>query len=477
MHYALRTARQTAEEPVINRIAAPSAPPPPAAPLAKPFCRHAVLVAVTALVATAAFAPPAASAQGLSRIEREIVSYIDEHTEDAIGFLERVVNVNSGTMNFEGVRQVGRMFRAEFDALGFATQWIPMDEVERAGHLFAERQGSVGKRVLLIGHLDTVFEKDSPFRRFERHDSIAKGPGVEDMKGGDVVILLALKALQAVGALDGASIIVAFTGDEEDTNDPLSIDRGDLIDAARRSDIALGFEGGVGGMATATVARRGFTGWVLRVTGTPAHSSQIFREDLGSGAIFGAARILNAFHEELRGEQYLTFNPGMVVGGTTVEFDAMHSRGTAFGKTNVIAETAVVAGDLRTISGEQRERTKERMRSIVARHLPHTSAEIDFRDSYPPMAPTSQNYELFGRLDQVSRDLGLGPIEVVDPGQRGAADISFVASHVDASLAGLGVVGEGAHTAEETVDLRSIPIVAKRAAVLIYRLTREEPGM
>ncbi len=428
-----------------------------------PLCRCAVVVLTAA-----------APAQELSATEQQIVEYIDAHAEDAIAFLEQVVNINSGTMNFEGIRAVGRAFQAELDALGFASRWIPMDSAQRAGHLFAERRGGIGKRLLLIGHLDTVFEQDSPFQRFERQDSLAKGPGTEDMKGGDVVVLYALKALDAAGVLDGTSIIVALIGDEEDTGDPLSLARRDLIEAGRRSDIALGFEGGVGGTGTATVARRGFTGWILRVTGTPAHSSQIFREDLGSGAIYEAARILTAFHEQLRGEEYLTFNPGVILGGTAVEFDAMHSRGSAFGKTNVIAETATVAGDLRTISVEQRERAKERMRAIVAQHLPHTSAEIEFEDTYPAMSPTPANYALLEQLDRVSRALGFGPIEAVDPGRRGAADVSFVAPIVEASLDGLGIVGEHGHTVNEMVELNSLRIVAKRAAVLIYRLTRGE---
>ena len=427
-----------------------------------------------AIVATLVLSPISARAQQISPTEQRIVDYVDAHADEAIALLARVVNINSGTMNFAGVREVGDVFRAELDALGFATRWIPMDKVQRAGHLFAEMEGR-GPRVLLIGHLDTVFESDSPFQRWELLDeNTARGPGTEDMKGGNVVILLALQALDAAGLLDDMNIVVAFTGDEEDTSDPLTVDRGDLIDAGRRSDYALGFEGGVGGSGTATVARRGFTDWTVRTQGTRAHSSQIFRDDLGSGAIYEIARILNDFREELGGEQYLTFNPGVVLGGTSVDLDTMQSRGTAFGKTNVIAESAVVMGDLRTISLDQRERAKERMRAIVDRHLPHTMAAITFRDSYPPMAPTDANYALLLRLDEVSRDLGFGPVEAVDPGRRGAADVSFVADVVGAALDGLGVVGSGGHTVNETVELETIPLMAKRAAVLLYRLSRGE---
>ncbi|MDA2928523.1 M20/M25/M40 family metallo-hydrolase [Acidobacteria bacterium AH-259-O06] len=429
------------------------------------FC----VIAIWSLLASALLVP--VGPRALSPIERQILKYVDAHAEEAIAFLQKIVNINSGTMNHPGVGEVGRVFQAELDALGFETRWIPMDSVNRAGHLFGERRGQRGKRLLLIGHLDTVFEKESRFQYFEPDGSAAKGPGVEDMKGGDVVILYALKALDAVGALEDASITIALTGDEEDTGDPLSISRRDLLEAARRSDVALGFEGGVGDITTATVARRGFTGWKLQVTATPGHSSQIFKKEFGSGAIYEAARILNAFYEELRGEEYLTFSPGIILGGTTVEYDAAQSRGTAFGKTNVIPETAVVAGDLRFISDEQRERTKERMRAIVAQNLANTSAEITFEDSSPAMSPTPGNNALLAQLDQVSQDLGYGPVRAVDPGDRGAADISFVARFLDA-IDGLGVVGSGAHTVQETVDLTSLPKMTKRAAILMYRLTK-----
>jgi glutamate carboxypeptidase len=417
--------------------------------------------------------PASARAQGLSAAEQRIVGAVDSHAAEAEALLERSVNVNSGTMNFAGVREVGRIFGAELDGLGFATRWIPMDSAQRAGHLFAERRGR-GPRILLIGHLDTVFEQDSPFQRYQRLDERwAAGPGTEDMKGGDVVVILALEALRDAGVLDGMNLIVAFTGDEEDTGDPLAISRRDLVAAGKRSAYALGFEGGVGGTGSATVARRGFTGWTLRVHGTPGHSSLIFGNEYGYGAVFELARILDTFRDSLVGEQYLTFNPGIVLGGTTMAFDPQQSRGDAFGKSNVIAETALAAGDLRTVSVNQRERAKQRMRAIVGRSLPGTSAEIMFEDSSEPFSPTPANYALLDRLNAVSRDLGFGPVTAVDPAERGAADISFVSAEVGAALDGLGVVGDGGHTVNEKVDLTTIPFMAKRAAVLIYRLTKE----
>ncbi|MEM6802526.1 MAG: M20/M25/M40 family metallo-hydrolase [Bacteroidota bacterium] len=281
------------------------------------------------------------SAQKLDKKERKMVAYIDEHIGEALAFLEEAVNINSGTLNHEGVREVGRLFRPELEAMGMEVRWVDMpEEVNRAGHMIAEHKGRKGKRLLLIGHFDTVFEKDSPFQQWETlSNKKAKGPGASDMKGGNVVLLYALKALYAAGAMDDTQIIVVYTGDEEKPGSPQSISRKDLIDAGKQSDIALGFEGGKSGRAV--VARRGSSGWRLSVKGTRWHSSQIFSEQVGSGAIFEMARILNAFHEEVKGEEYLTFNPGVVLGGTGVNYDKANSKGTAFGKTNVVAQRVV----------------------------------------------------------------------------------------------------------------------------------------
>lgn len=426
------------------------------------------------LVPTLLICPPSGLGQQLSEEEARIIRYLDAHEEAAISLLERVVNINSGTMNQEGVRAVGAIFREKLDEIGFQTRWVELPpEMQRAGHLFAERRGPQGKKVLMIGHLDTVFEEDSPFQRFTRTGPRAHGPGAGDMKGGDVVMVFALQALASTGALDGTSITVAITGDEESPGEPLEVTRRDLVEAGKWSDVALGFEGGrrADGIEYATVARRSSTEWRLEVTGRQAHSSLIFSDHVGAGAIFEAARILSGFYDEVRGEEYLTINPGAFLGGTSVTYDHDATRGTAFGKTNVVPRTVTITGGIRTISPEQLSRAREKMRQVVARHLPQTSAQITFTEGYPPMAPTEANYALLGMLNEVSRDLGVSTMEPLDPGLRGAADISFVAPHTDC-LSGMGVYSSGAHSPEETVELDSILLAAKRAALMIYRLTR-----
>lgn len=423
-------------------------------------------------------ATPVASQRPLTPPEAALARWVDAHSDEATALLERLVNINSGTMNHAGVRAVGDVLRSEMDDLGFRTEWIDLPaETNRAGHLFARRSGDRGQKLLLIGHLDTVFEDDDAFQSFLRVEGDwAEGPGIDDMKSGDVVIVFALKALAEAGFLDGSQITVAFTGDEESPGEPLEVSRRDLIEAGRWADIALGFEGGVRDDVAewATIARRSSTEWRLEVRGKQAHSSGIFGEDTGAGAIFEAARILSAFYEEVRGEEYLTFNAGAIVGGTDVTYDPEKTRGTAFGKTNVVPNRVVVQGGMRTISDEQTRRARAAMQAVVARHLPLTSAEITFTDGYPAMAPTEGNRRLQEMLSGINVGLGRAPMPALDPGRRGAADISFVATDTD-GLAGLGAYGEGGHTPEERLDLSSLPLAIKRAAILIYRLSREGP--
>ena len=411
------------------------------------------------------------TAADLSPTEQKIAQAVDANIPETNALLERLVNINSGTLNPAGVRKVADVLRPEFEALGFRVRWISMDEVHRAGHLVAERQGNRGKRVLLIGHMDTVFEPGSPFQKFERNGDSATGPGSNDMKGGLMIILSALKALNSAGALDGSSLTVFLTGDEEKPGEPLSIARRDLVEAGKHNDAALEFEGGsrTGGREFATIARRSASSWHLHATGNTGHSAGVFNTGVGSGAIYEMARILSAFHDQLK-EPDLTYNASVIVGGSTVAYDPKENTGSASGKTNIIPDKAFASGDIRTISAAQFERVRDKMRKIVEAHLPGTSAEIVFQEGYPAMEATEGNQRLLTLLNTVNRDLNLETMEPLPPARRGAGDVSFVAPYLD-SISGLGSLGRNAHIVGETIDLTRQPIQAKRTALLIFRLT------
>jgi glutamate carboxypeptidase len=408
----------------------------------------------------------------LEPVEQAIVAAVNARQPQALELLERAVNINSGTLNFDGVREVGDLFAVAFSELGFETRWIDGAGFNRAGHFMATH-GSTGPHFLLVGHLDTVFEPESPFQHYERISGThAMGPGTTDMKGGDVIILEILHALRAAGVLDDMQFTVIFTGDEERSGRPLELARREFIEAARAADYALGFEDGDGIPETAVIARRGSIDWTLTVQGTPAHSSQIFSEEVGYGAVYEVARILDGFRTDLTGEQYLTFNPGRVVSGTEVSSDPATSSGTAYGKANVIAAGAIVTGDLRTLTPQQLESARERMQAIAADSLPGTSAVLEFGEGYPPLAPTDGNRRLLEVYGEASEDLGHGPVTAVDPARAGAADVSFASGLVDGALCGLGLMGTGGHTELETADLRTLASQTQRAALLIWRLSQ-----
>lgn len=409
--------------------------------------------------------------------ESNIVKAVDKHIESAIELIKTAVNINSGTMNFDGVRAVGSLFKKELDKLGFKTELTNGEAYGRAGHLIATRKGKKGPKFLLIGHLDTVFELESPLQEYTMlNDSIMKGPGVADMKGGDVIIILAMQALKDTGVLDDMSIEIVMTGDEEKSGNPIELSKKDLIDAAKRADIALGFENGDNNPKTIVASRRGSADWELKVTGEPAHSSQIFTKDIGAGAIYETSRILNEFYVQLAKEKDLTFNPGYIIGGTTLEPDSDGTGGHAFGKSNVVPQEAGVRGDLRAVSLDQLIKAKATMKKIVSENYPKTSAELIFEEgAYPPLTLTEGNLKLLDYFNSVSQDLGFGSVSAVNPRNAGAADISFTSEYVDMAIDGLGLTGGGGdHTIKESGNLNTVATQAKITAVLMYRLVNSK---
>ena len=406
--------------------------------------------------------------------EKKIVSIINANDAASLKLLEEVVNINSGSMNFDGVFKVGRIFRSRLDALGFKTQWVDGKSFGRSGHLVGYHTGNgPGRTLLLIGHLDTVFEPSSPFQKYTIvNDSIATGPGISDMKGGDVIMIYALEALKQAGALEDMNVIVVMTGDEELSGRPLELARKDLIEAAKTADIAMGFEDGKSDPKTAVSSRRGSSGWELKVKGVPAHSSQVFTDAIGAGAIYETSRILTEFYEKLSTEKDLTFNPGFILGGSDVKREEKMSGGSAYGKSNIVAKEAIVTGDIRAVSPEQLQKAEAMMQQIVANHLPQTEANLVFDEGYPPLAPTEGNYKLLGYYNKASEDLGLGKVAAVNPRDAGAADISFTAGFVDMAIDGLGLPGGYGHTEKEFANLKWLPRQTKRAAILMYRLTQ-----
>ncbi|EKG33957.1 M20 family metallopeptidase [Pseudomonas avellanae] len=409
---------------------------------------------------------------GTARDEQSITSYIDSHGTEQIALLEKLVNINSGTDNVEGVVKVGNLIKPELEALGFETTWHDLPSaMNHAGSLVAVHDGNKSaKRVLLIGHLDTVFPQTSSFQTFAYLDGgkKAKGPGVIDDKGGVVTMLYALQALKHSGALEKMNISVVLIGDEELAAKPTEISREWLIAEAKRSDIALGFEFALSPNQLIT-ERRGLSEWFLTSTGIDKHSATIFQPETGFGAMYESARVLDEIRQKLSNEQGLTINPGLILGGSTAAEDSASGQGTASGRKTTVARITSVHGDLRFSSEDQRASAETRMKEIASHPLPQTNSDLKIKAIMPVMADRESNRQLLAAYSQVSQDLDGPALESAPSAERGGADISYVNKYVTASLDGLGAWGTGAHSENETIELGSLPVVTKRAAIFLIR--------
>ncbi|KNC93747.1 M20/M25/M40 family metallo-hydrolase [Trabulsiella odontotermitis] len=427
------------------------------------------------LVAAMTCSPVVFARDPLPPDEQTLTRYIDTHKEEQLQLLETLVNINSGTTNAQGVRRVGEMLRPEFERLGFHTRWAELPPaMKHAGSLVATHEGK-GKGLLLIGHLDTVFPPESPFRTFTLSPDgrTATGPGVIDDKGAVVTMLYALKALGHAGLLKDVHITVVLTGDEELAAKPTSISRQTLREAAKSSDIALGFEFALSPDQLVT-ARRGLSEWFLSSDGKSGHSSVIFSPEAGYGAIFETARVLNAFRDALSGTAGLTLSPGIMLGGQTVSEDVQTGTGSTSGLKTVIAAKTRVHGDLRYLSDVQKNAAKKKMRGIAAIPLLQTGSELSFNDIIPVMPETEAGRQLLAQFSDISVALGGHPLQAIPAMERGGADISYIAHDVPSAIDGLGAWGSGAHTQEETLEVTSLPVVTSRTAIFIARHTGQK---
>jgi len=426
-----------------------------------------------------------ASTPKLSAAEIQIVKHVDDHYGETLALLETAVNINSGTNNFPGVSATADLFEPRLQKLGFKTWREDMGTVKRGVHLFATHPGT-GPRLLLIGHLDTIFEPSSGFLKWKvLGNGFASGPGAGDMKGGDVVLLETLEALQAAGELSKMNISVALTGDEEtpgaDTDGSYTTTRSTLINLGKNTDYVLGFEPATGNMNSIKTYRRGSSTWFLTMAAKTGHSSIVFNKNMGPGAAYPVTKILSRFYQDLRTDPSITFNVGHIVSGSAIDRDTPYSAKVS-GKDNVIAAKTEVYGDIRFLTPEILQDTRKKMSSIIDEEVSAINAEYDaeahvsstftYADRYPAMVETPGNLALLDKLSTASTDLGFGSLAHYTA-NGGAADASFVAPFVSGVVDGLGPFTVGMHSKDEIVDLSSIKTSAKRAAVFMLRLKNE----
>jgi glutamate carboxypeptidase len=458
-----------------------------------PELMGSTLLALLLCAATSARAELAAE-------EIELKVGIAEQRDEMVALLAELVRLNTGSWNREGLEQMADLLVPLFEELDFAVTLepgVPLDlpglEHPHTGPLVIARRAAPDETgdpptILLVGHFDTVFERDSPFQDFvfdevepelpaaaemAEEDQVevdpapperparATGPGAVDMKGGLVVMLHALRALREAGMLERASWVVLLNSDEEigslGSREWIEEEAGD-------ADYGFVFEAahGGGGMVR---SRRGLGQFYMSVQGVSAHSGSA--HDKGRSAVRELAEkvlLIESLTDYGRG---VTLNVGTIEGGT---------------KRNIVPEHAAAWIDLRYDEpklGEQARLELERISGDAS--VDGTETTLWGTLHRPPKLATPQVDFLLSTHATVASDLGISLPDPVHAG--GGTDGSLMGAVGLPTLDSMGVVGGGAHTTREYVELDSLADRAALAAILLRRIvhgkvplpTTEEP--
>lgn len=441
----------------------------PALPLPTTIKRGLVTATLCALTAMlpAALLAQAQVESPISSAEQELNNWLQSREDEMIDVLEQLTNINSGSLNKAGVDEIARFFSAELRELGFSISTLPGDVIEMpscpgsnysidvADHVLATRSGS-SSRLLLMGHMDTVFPPDSPFHEFRREGDTMYGPGVADMKGGLVVMLYALKALHEAGELDDLSISILLNSDEEVGS--LS-SRKYLEEQARQHDWGLVYESS--GRGNLTRQRKGLGQARFVVTGQAAHAGAA--HERGRSAIKELAYKIVEIENMTDYESGVTVNVGIVNGGEA---------------RNTIAPCAEGLIDLRYPEPQQGLDAAAQFEEIFSRvySYPVDSGEISTESwvnlHRPPKIPTAESDYLMEKARAIGRLLGQD-LGVTDSG--GGTDGSLTQAVGLPTQDSLGVAGTGAHSNREEARVSSLVESAQLNAILIRRLAEETP--
>jgi len=401
----------------------------------------------------------------IAPLEQELVSWLADKETEMINLLERLTNINSGSLNKAGMAELAELFSQELSAMGFDIDTLPGGRIDMpscpgsdysidlADHVLAAKSGS-GKRLLLMGHLDTVFPPDSPFQSYRREGDRVFGPGVADMKGGLVVMLYALKALDAKGLLKDMAVTVLLNSDEEMGS--LS-SRKYLEEQAALHDYGLVYEST--GTNNLVRARKGLGQARFVVNGKASHAGGAHEQ--GRSAIKELAYKIVAIENLTDYETGVTVNVGIVSGGEA---------------RNTVAPCAEGLIDLRYPTPEQGLEAIAQFEAIFSEVYSYSGNTDDITtDSWvnlhrPPKIPTEESDYLLEKTRALGRLLGQ-ELGVTDSG--GGTDGSLTQAAGLPTLDSLGIAGTGAHSNREQARLSSLLERAQLSAVLIGRLARE----
>lgn len=352
-----------------------------------------------------------------------------------LDLLERWVNHDSPTFDKASVDALGHQIADTFSNLGAAVEAQPQSEF---GDHYRVVWGEGARQILLLAHFDTVWPIGEAARRpFTVRDGRASGPGINDMKGGLLIGLYALRALLEMGQMPAHRLVYLLTSDEE-IGSPTSRA---LIEAeARRSDYTLVLEPARAGALVTW--RKGVGRFLLEITGVSSHSG--VDPEKGVSAIEEMAHQILGLHAMSDLERGTTVNVGIVRGG---------------GRVNVVAASAQAELDLRATTAAEGRRMEQAILGLTPT-LKGTSIQVSGGINRPPFEESAAGLALYERAQACAERLGL---ELNKVGSGGGSDGNFTAALGVPTLDGLGVVGQGSHALSEQIIIDSLP---QRAAVL-----------
>lgn len=375
----------------------------------------------------------------------KLLQAIETKHEKMVQFLEKMVNIDSGIDSPEGVANVARIIGDKLAEMDFSVEYL--DYPGACTHLLAKKQGTGNKEVMIIGHMDTLFPIGTVAKRpFTIKDGKAYGPGVLDMKGGITIALFALEALYESGWND-KNVTVLFAGDEEPahpkTNAPELFEQ-----QAKGKDAVFNMETASAGQAV-LVGRKGNIHPELIVKGIAAHAGADL--DKGASAIVELAHKIIAVNKLTDKERGLTFNCGVITGGTVA---------------NAVADSASVVIDMRYLTAADGAEGLESLRKIAAENvIPGTSCEVsNLRERFTPMEVTEGNLKLYEIVRQQGEKLGLAVEKKVGGG---ASDAGWTVRAGAPSLCAMGARGSFNHSDREFIELDSLVERTKLLALSI----------
>jgi glutamate carboxypeptidase len=376
----------------------------------------------------------------LAHVTDRVPAYLDD--------LERLVNIDCGSYTPDGVNRVADLVAARLGGLGAVVERVDggtAPDGRPLGDLVIGRHPGTGPRILLIGHMDTVFEPGTAAARpFRVEGDRALGPGVSDMKGGLLAGLTALEALAAAGQKPAVTFVA---NPDEEIGSPFS---GPVIRRlAAEHDVALVLECARASGAIVS-ARKGIADLVVTIHGRAAHAG--VEPEKGRSAILAAARLVEALHGLNGRWPTVTCNVGVITGGT---------------RPNVVAESCRLEVDLRAANAVEFEAATAAMAEALATTLvPDTRAEHEVTASHPPMEKSPASARLVDLAVGMAGELGF---ELRDAATGGASDANTTAAAGLPTLDGLGPIGGDDHAPPEWLDLGSVVPRTTLLAGLIAR--------